>query len=114
MFHIIYPNTEKGKSGSIGFYDVDNLKFVENTEESIMEISNVCYYDAKITELDNWKQHNVYCEVPYHWQHLIPLRWVCSIKETNTSFVPKAQLAAKGFEDNDKNNVSKESPTCLK
>ena len=66
MFHIIYPNTEKGKSGSIGFYDVDNLKFVENTEESIMEISNVCYYDAKITELDNWKQHNVYCEVPYH------------------------------------------------
>ena len=53
-----YPNTEKGKSGSIGFYDVDNLKFVENTEESIMEISNVCYYDANIIKLDNWKQHN--------------------------------------------------------
>ena len=64
--HIIYPNTEKGKSGSIGFYDVDNLKFVENTEESIMEISNICYYDAKLTELGNWKQQNVYREVPYH------------------------------------------------
>ena len=36
-----------------------------------MEISNVCYYDAKITKLDSWKQHNVYREVPYHGQHLI-------------------------------------------
>ena len=43
----LYPNTEKGKSGSIGFYEVDDLKFVENTEESIMKISSVCYYDAK-------------------------------------------------------------------
>ena len=24
------------------FYDVDNLKLVQKTEESIMEISNVC------------------------------------------------------------------------
>ena len=38
LYH--YPNTEKGKSGSIGFYDVVKLKFVENTEESITEISN--------------------------------------------------------------------------
>ena len=37
-----YPNTKKGKSGAIGFYDADDLKFVENTEVSIMEISNVC------------------------------------------------------------------------
>ena len=66
-FHIIYPNTEKGKSGSTGFYDVDILKFIENTEESMIEISNVCYYDAKITELDNWKKNNVYNEVSYHW-----------------------------------------------
>ena len=43
----LYPNTEKGKSGSIGFCDVDDLKFAENTEESIMKISSVCYYDAK-------------------------------------------------------------------
>ena len=68
---------------------------------------------CKITELDNWKQH-VYREVPYYGQHFICLRSVCSLKETNAGFVPKAQLVAKGFEDNDKNNVSKESPTCLK
>ena len=60
-----------------------------------MEISNVCYYDAKIAKLDNWKEHNIYHEVPYHGQ-------VCSLKETNASFVPKALLVAKGFEDNEK------------
>ena len=68
-----------------------------------MEISNVCYYDAKITELKNWKQHNVYRKVPYHGEHLISPRWVCSlINETNAGFVPKAWLVAKGFEDNEK------------
>ena len=29
----------------------------------------ICYYDAKITELDNWKQRDVYREVPFHGQH---------------------------------------------
>ena len=67
-----------------------------------MEILNVCYYDAKITKHDNWKQHNVYREVPYHRQQLISLRWVCPLKETNAGFVPKARLVAKGFEDNEK------------
>ena len=73
-----------------------------------MEISNVCYYDAKITETDNWKQHNVYRDVPYHEQHLISLEWVCSLKETNAGSVPKTQLVAKGFEDNEKDNVPTE------
>ena len=78
-----------------------------------MEISNVCYYDAKITEIDNWKQHYVYHEVSYHWQHLISLRWVCSIKETNAGFVPNVRLVTKGFDENDKQNVPAELPTCL-
>ena len=68
----------------------------------------------KITELDKWKQHNVYCEVLYHGQHLISLRLVSSLKEINTGFVPKARLVAKGFEDNKKNDITRKSPTCLR
>ena len=79
-----------------------NYKNVRLTNFSLFSLLNVCYYNAKITALDNWKQRNVYREVPYHGQHLISIRWVCSLKETNASFVPKAQLVAKGFEDNKK------------
>ena len=38
-FYIIIQILKKFKSRSICFYDVDDLKFVENTEESIMDVT---------------------------------------------------------------------------
>ena len=95
---IYYPGTEKGKSGSVGFRQVENLKFENSTEEAIHEVSNFNFNDTKLAELKSWKQNKVYHEVPYEGQDLISLRWVCSLKLNDSGIISKARLA-KGFED---------------
>ena len=112
--NIYHPETGKGKSGSIGFRQVENLKFQSSTEETIHEVSNINYNDAKLAELKSWKQNNVYQEVPYEGQDLISSRWVCSLKNNDSGVIPKARLVAKGFEDSEKDHLQKESPTCLR
>ena len=112
--NIYHPETGKGKSGSIGFRQVENLKFENSTEETIHEVSNINYNDAKLAELKSWKQNNVYQEVPYEGQDLISARWVCSLKNNDSGVIPKARLVAKGFEDSEKDHLQKESPTCLR
>lgn len=69
---------------------------------------------AKIKELENWKNNQVYEEVPYHNQHLISTRWVMSTKEKQGSFITKARLVARGFEDDAVKKGSVDSPTCSK
>ena len=107
------PKPEKGKSSSIGFRQVENLKFENSIEETIHEVLNI-HCDAKLAELKSWKQNNVYHEVPYEGQDLISLRWVCSFKHSDSGIIPKARLVAKGFEDSEKDHLQKESPTCLR
>ena len=107
------PESEKGKSSSIGFRQVENLKFENSIEETIHEVLNI-HCDAKLAELKSWKQNNVYHEVPYEGQDLISLRWVCSFKHSDSGIIPKARLVAKGFEDSEKDHLQKESPTCLR
>ena len=52
-WYVIYhhPETEKDKSGSIRFRQVENLKFENSTEKTIHEVSNINYNDAKLAEL---------------------------------------------------------------
>ena len=57
---------------------------------------------------------NVYHEVPYEGQDLISLRWVCSLKHNDSGIILKARPVVKGFEDSEKDNIQKESPTCLR
>ena len=82
-YNFIYhhPETEKVKQGSIVFRQVESLKFENSTEETIHEVSNINYNDAKLAGLKSWIQNNIYHEVPYEGQDLISLRWVCSLKQ---------------------------------
>ena len=82
-YNVIYhhPETKKGKSGSIGFWQAENLKFENSTEETMHEVLSINYNDTKLAELKSWKQNNVYHEVSYEGQDLISLRWVCSLKQ---------------------------------
>ena len=52
-------------------------------------------------------------EVPYTKQKCISVRWICSLKETDTGVQPKARLVARGFEEST-GNLQKDSPTCSK
>ena len=69
--------------------------------------------EAKVKELNNWKQNDVYEEVDYKNQKLISTRWVLSEKmkdETTT----KKRLVARGFEEQKNYTSMNDSPTCSK
>ena len=68
--------------------------------------------EAKVKELNNWKQNDVYEEVDYKNQKLISTRWVLSEKmkdETTT----KKRLVARGFEEQKNYTSMNDSPTCM-
>ena len=67
---------------------------------------------AKLTELNRWKEFEVYKEVEDNGQKCISTRWVCTEKETVEGITDKARLVARGFEDNE--ITRKDSPTCAK
>ena len=68
---------------------------------------------AKQQELQSWKDHYVYESVPFEKQRCISVRWVCSLKTTESGIKPKARLVARGFEEQS-DSIEKESPTCSK
>ena len=69
---------------------------------------------AKLKELENWKQNNVYEEVPSSNQKAISTRWVITPKEINGQLVTKARLVVRGFEDEAVEKTLTNSPTCSK
>ena len=71
--------------------------------------------EAKSIELQNWKDHKVYEEVENEGQSTISVRWVVTKKKKadgNVIFI--ARLVARGFEELEKNEFRKDSPTCCK
>ena len=75
---------------------------------------DISFDHAKLAELQSWKQNEVYQEVPFSNQKYITVKWVCTMKETNEGFTPKARLVARGFEEDNQDEIVKESPTCSK
>lgn len=67
---------------------------------------------AKQKEIENWKNNDVFEEVPYNNQHTISTRWVITTKEKDSIIITKARLVARGFEDNRENYQNIDSPTC--
>ena len=63
--------------------------------------TNEAENEAKLRELENWRDFNVYDEVQNTGQKTISTRWVVTSKENNKV---KARLVVRGFEDEDENN----------
>nr|XP_006813919.1 PREDICTED: uncharacterized protein LOC102802092 [Saccoglossus kowalevskii] len=83
-------------------------------DESVMLLEDISMTEAKLTELDSWKQNKVYKEIPDEGQKCISTRWVCTLKATGDRIKPKARLVARGFEEIDNDQIQKDSPTCSK
>ena len=75
---------------------------------------NVEILEAKQRELENWKNHNVYKEVEDNGQKVISVRWVITQKLRDNKLTYKARLVARGFEEENLNDIRKDSPTCCK
>ena len=87
------------------------LKLCSNEYEFTLEAHDSDFHNAKLVELQSWKESNVYIEVLYNGQNLVFLRWVCTLKDINHKAATKARLVAKGFEDAEKDFVAADSST---
>ena len=68
--------------------------------------NNADVLEAKIRELQNWKDHDD--------QKRIPVRWVISEKLIDGNNYIKARLVARGFEEGEDSPIKRDSPTCMK
>lgn len=95
----------------IGVSVCDGLETRTVDDDSVLIVDDLDMTGAKTKELESWKHHDVFEEVPYQGQRLISTRWVCSMKTTQNGIIPKARLVARGFEEFG-DYVEKDSPTC--
>ena len=113
---ILDPPEMKDNELSVDMSRVKDLELIEprtvpEDDDSVLIVEDTDLKQAKITELESWKNNNVFIEVPYEGQKLISTRWVCSMKSTPAGIIPKARLVARGFEEHS-DSIQKDSPTC--
>ena len=115
------PERLKGQLANLDIErDVDSWQTYENVEKAdmneifIADSSNAdrTFDEAKMQELASWKAHEVVKEVENCGQDLISVRWVLTMRENGIpgSFVPKARLVVRGFEESQFSKAEKESP----
>ena len=68
--------------------------------------------EAKMQELQKWKDNDVYDEVPDNGQRRISVRWVITEKAECGKLIVQARLVARGYEECNLCDVRKDSPTC--
>ena len=67
--------------------------------DEISEVEKDAIDNAKVKELGNWKNNQVYTEVEDKNQAKISARWVVTAKVIGEDKIIKARLVARGFED---------------
>ena len=88
--------------------DTNEILFSKNEQYDQSEL-----LQAKLYELDKWKENNVYTEVKYENQSYISQRWVNTCKYVDGCKKIKARLVARGFGEAN-STVLTDSPTCSK
>ena len=95
---------------------IDKWKPKTQVEEiflSTEEINDSDLLQAKLDELNKWKENKVYRSVPYTDQDCISVRWVNTVKFVNGKRVVKSRLVARGFEEK-QGSLLTDSATCAK
>ena len=125
----LQPETMKGAEISVDLSKVSELEVLDqveecktevslkeqtnsNTEENVMILNDTSFKEAKLNELESWKKNGVYFEQEDSGQKCLSTRWICSLKDTPNGTIHKARLVARGFEEIEKDNIQKDSPTC--
>ena len=96
---------------NVYFENVNGWKNI-NEEVLLSKVERFEITEAKLKELENWKNKNVYQELHDKNQNKISVRLVIRKKIIDGISKPKASLEARGFEDSDINVVRKDFPTC--
>lgn len=112
------PESLKGAEISVDLSKVEPLENINDNSKSdhdndtALVLENISFKDAKMKELESWKRNGVYVEHKNIGQKCISTRWICNLKDTPDGTIHKARLVARGFEEIDKENLPKDSPTC--
>ena len=93
--------------------DVNNWRLIDDSEEVLILLNSDEVFKAKKSEIENWKNNNVYEETVDKGQCTISTRWVVTEKIKDGLNIIKARLVARGFEENT-DDINTYSPTCHK
>ena len=109
-------NVKDLEDDTVKSVDFENIRSWKNLNEEVSLCKNETFevVEAKLRELENWKNNNVYNEVEDDGQSQVSVRWVITEKIVEGVGRPKARLVASGFEEIDDNCIRKDSPTCGK
>ncbi|VDI62951.1 Hypothetical predicted protein [Mytilus galloprovincialis] len=88
------------------------VELPSSDDDSVMIFEDVSFREAKLKELNSWKNNSVYEECTDTGQKCISTRWICSLKDTSEGTIHKARLVARGFEEFNRDDIPKDSPTC--
>ena len=108
-YNLKYPS---GDIHCVDVGSVDGLRVVPDESEVFVSVSSDAVYDAKIKEIESWKENEVYVEEIEDGQTLLSVRWVVTEKVKNDKTVTKARLVVRGFEEMFQDRT--DSPTCSK
>ena len=97
---------------SINFEEIDEWSF--RVEVILLADNNHSTTGANHLELQNWRYHKVYTEVEDEGQSYLSVQWVITVKHTDGEQFTRARLVARGFEEEDKEKLITDSPTCCK
>ena len=110
---------ENGKIKEVNFKNCDWRLLEDNQNEEVLLCETFLskvdekIFDAKRAEIENWKREMVYEEVEDCGQETVSVRWVVTQKLVEDSWITKARLVARGFEE-DKSELRTDSPTCMR
>ena len=107
-------NLKLDSDGSVQWYDfdkIDDLRNVPDSAEMIVMFNNDKVTEAKEKEIANWRENDVFEEVPDEGQKKLSVRWVITEKVKSDERIIKARLVVRGFEE-DSIDIQKDSPTC--
>ena len=92
--------------------DFSKIQGQKNIDEEVLVATQVNdsveILEAKQVELTNWRKCNVYDETEDVSQRVISVRWVITQKFKNNKMIYKASLLARGFEEENLNNICKD------
>ena len=111
-----HPEHLNGTVECIDTSKLKNLKVSTKEPQTVNVYENNCidFNEARLKELHSWLKNYAYQVVPKPSKKCISLRWVITMKETESGIIPKARLVARGFEEDCLEKCEKESPTCSK
>ena len=108
-------------TGSVNLSQMENVHMApsehadlctDSYEDDILLMDDDVFHPAKQAELCNWKENDVFEEVSDEGKKCISTRWVCRLKDTPDGVAPKARLVTRGFEEINRDELPKDSPTC--